>query len=192
MSHSRQSRKGRTTVAFPVLLVTVIGMVGMQDPARGQTGDQSTGWTSLCKSICDFGVLAGGDAETNCANLQKAIDWAAPHGAALFVPPTSDPYRVSGGLVLRRNVSLVGVHGPVGRGKRHPDKPQPVGSVFAIEDGKSRIVDSDGCMECGACARNCPAAAITVRPGVGCTAAVLFGSVGGERGCCGKSSACAR
>jgi hypothetical protein len=32
------------------------------------------------------------------------------------------------------NVSLVGVHGPVGRGTRHPDRPQPVGSVFRIED----------------------------------------------------------
>jgi len=41
---------------------------------------------------------------------------------------------VDGGVVLRRNVSLIGVHGPVGRGTRHPDKPQPVGSVFAIED----------------------------------------------------------
>jgi hypothetical protein len=38
------------------------------------------------------------------------------------------------GLVLKMNVSLVGVHGPVGRGTRHPDKPQPVGSVFKIED----------------------------------------------------------
>jgi hypothetical protein len=43
---------------------------------------------------------------------------------------------VSGGVILRGNVSLVGVHGPVGRGTRHPDKPQPVGSVFSIVDSK--------------------------------------------------------
>ena len=80
----------------------------------------------------------------NRNNLQKAIDWAASRGAALFVPPDSEPYRVSGGLILRRNVSLVGVHGPVGRGTRHPDKPQPVGSVFAIEDDKHPFITVEG------------------------------------------------
>ena len=65
-------------------------------------------------------------------------------------------------------------------------------AVFAMEDRKSRIVDGDGCMECGACARNCPTAALTVRPGVGCAAAVLFGSTGGDGGCCCQSSNCER
>ena len=88
-----------TAIALPVLFVIVIGVLGAQDFARGQTEDQSRRWTPLCKSVCDFGVLPSADAETNCANLQKAIDWAAPRGAALFVPPGSDPYRVSGGLV---------------------------------------------------------------------------------------------
>jgi hypothetical protein len=37
-------------------------------------------------------------------------------------------------LILRMNASLIGVHGPVGRGTRHPDKAQPVGSVFRIDD----------------------------------------------------------
>lgn len=32
------------------------------------------------------------------------------------------------------NTSLVGAHGPVGRGTKHPTKPIPVGSVFQIED----------------------------------------------------------
>jgi NAD-dependent dihydropyrimidine dehydrogenase PreA subunit len=64
-------------------------------------------------------------------------------------------------------------------------------AVFAIEEGKSRIVDVDGCMECGACARNCPTAAIGVSAGVGCAAAVLFGSTGGDGGCCCQSSDCA-
>jgi hypothetical protein len=85
-------------------------------------------------SIQSFGVLPSNSAAENKVNLQKAIDWAAPRGAALFVEPTDAPYPVASGLVLRRNVSLLGVHGPVGRGTRHPEKPQPVGSVFRIED----------------------------------------------------------
>ncbi len=86
------------------------------------------------KSIQEFGVLPSNDAAVNAKNLQEAIDWAAARGAALFVEPADEPYRVAGGLVLRRNASLVGVHGPVGRGTRHPAKPQPVGSVFAVDD----------------------------------------------------------
>jgi hypothetical protein len=88
----------------------------------------------LGRSIRDFGVSPTNSAAANRERLQEAIDWAAPRGAALFVDPTDEPYPVAGGLVLRMNVSLVGVHGPVGRGTRHPDKPQPVGSVFRIED----------------------------------------------------------
>jgi len=144
MSRSRRSKTSKTTVTLPVLLAPLIVMVGAPDFARGQAEDNSAGWTPLCRSICDFGVLQSGDAETNRENLQKAVEWAAPRGAALFVPPASDPYRVSGGLVLRRNVSLVGVHGPVGRGTRHPDKPQPVGSVFAIEDEERPFITVEG------------------------------------------------
>lgn len=99
---------------------------------------------SLYKSICDFGVQPGGDAVANRDNLQAAIDWAAPRGAALSVPPSSEPYRVAGGLILRRNVSLIGVHGPVGRGTRHPTKPQPVGSVFAIDDETQPFITVEG------------------------------------------------
>lgn len=88
------------------------------------------------KSIRDFGVLPENTAEDNAAALQKAIDWAQPRGAALFVEPSAEPYPVAGGVILRSNVSLIGVHGPVGRGTRHPDKPQPVGSVFSIQDTK--------------------------------------------------------
>jgi len=86
------------------------------------------------KSIRDFGVSPTNSAAANRERLQEAIDWAAPRGAALFVEPTDEPYPVDGGLVVRMNASLIGVHGPVGRGTRHPTKPQPVGSVFRIED----------------------------------------------------------
>ncbi len=58
-------------------------------------------------------------------------------------------------------------------------------SVFAIERKRSRIVDGDACMECGACARNCREQAVSVRPGVGCAAAVIIGAVTAEAPCCG-------
>lgn len=99
---------------------------------------------TMYKSIRDFGVLPTNTAAVNTANLQKAIAWAAPRGAALFVDPSEEPYPVAGGLVLKRNVSLIGVHGPVGRGTRHPDKPQPVGSVFRIEDEKRVFLTVEG------------------------------------------------
>ena len=74
-------------------------------------------------SIQKFGVLPENTAEVNRVNLQKAIDWASPQGAALFVEPVENPYEVASGIILKKNVSLVGVHGPVPRGTRHPDKP---------------------------------------------------------------------
>lgn len=40
--------------------------------------------------------------------------------------------------------------------------------VFTIADGKAVIHDYNGCMECGACATNCPVAAIFVNPDNGC------------------------
>jgi len=86
------------------------------------------------RPLTDFGVTPGGDPVANAARLQDAIDWASPRGRALYVEPTDQPYRVAGGVILRKNVSLIGAHGPVGRGTRHPDRVQPVGSVFAIED----------------------------------------------------------
>lgn len=45
--------------------------------------------------------------------------------------------------------------------------------VFALTDNKARIIDRDGCMECGACANNCPVEAIKVTPGVGCATYVI-------------------
>lgn len=62
--------------------------------------------------------------------------------------------------------------------------------VFAMEGGKSRIVERDACMECGACARNCPVAALSVTNGVGCAAGLLNSALGRTSGCCGESQAC--
>lgn len=89
---------------------------------------------SPMKSIQEFGVLPTNSSSINKENLQKAIDWASPRGAALFVEPSQMPYRVDGGIILRQNVSLIGVHGPVGRGTSDPTKEHPVGSIFQIED----------------------------------------------------------
>jgi len=95
---------------------------------------------SNSKSIQTFGVLPENDAETNRINLQKAIDWASKSGAALFVEPVEKPYEIEGGIVLKKNVSLVGVHGPVPRGTRHSDFKNPVGSVFSIRDTEKPFI----------------------------------------------------
>jgi len=92
------------------------------------------------KSIQDFDVKPGNSAAVNKINLQKAIDWASASGAALFVEPSDEPYFVDGGLVLKKNVSLVGVHGPTHRGTVHATKKQPVGSVFAITDKDNAFI----------------------------------------------------
>lgn len=108
------------------------------------TAAESTSPFAGYKSICDFGIFPTNSAAANKLALQRAIDWAAPRGAALFVEPSDEPYPVDGGLVLRMNVSIVGVHGPVGRGTRHPEKRQPVGSVFRIEDEKEPFITVEG------------------------------------------------
>jgi len=56
--------------------------------------------------------------------------------------------------------------------------------VFSVDNKKARIKDMDWCMECGACAKNCPANAIIVDAGVGCAYAVIMGWLtGSEPGC---------
>ena len=64
--------------------------------------------------------------------------------------------------------------------------------VFDIFDGKAVIKDKNRCMECGACANNCPAQAITVDAGTGCAAAIIFGWLtGSEPACgCGEGECC--
>jgi hypothetical protein len=92
------------------------------------------------RSIREFGVLPENTPDANRASLQEAIDWASPRGAALYVEPGEEPYRVTGGVVLKTNASLVGAHGPVGRGTKHRNTAQPVGSVIAIEDDQRPFV----------------------------------------------------
>lgn len=113
-----------------VFILTIIFTIFFLLAPTKVSAIEDPGGTTI--SIQKFGVLPGNTAEINRANLQKAIDWASPRGAALFIEPVENPYEVASGIILKKNVSLIGVHGPTPRGTRHPDKPQPVGSVFAI------------------------------------------------------------
>ena len=63
--------------------------------------------------------------------------------------------------------------------------------VFTFDKKKARIAGKDYCIECGACALNCPTKALEVNPGVGCAAAIIAGWItGGEPNCdCGIFSA---
>ena len=91
-------------------------------------------------SIQKFEVKPENSPAVNKINLQKAIDWASANGSALFVEPSEEPYAIDGGIILKRNVSLIGVHGPTPRGTTHPTKKQPVGSVFAITDRENAFI----------------------------------------------------
>ncbi len=46
-------------------------------------------------------------------------------------------------------------------------------AVWTMVERKAAITDLDGCIECGACAKNCAEEAISVRAGVGCAASVI-------------------
>jgi hypothetical protein len=100
---------------------------------------QSVGQTPG-RSIKEFNVLPANDGATNKANLQKAIDWASAIGGALLVDPSDEPYTIESGIILKKNVSLIGVHGPVPRGTRNLTKKSPVGSVFRITDDKAPFI----------------------------------------------------
>ena len=65
-------------------------------------------------------------------------------------------------------------------------------AVLRMEGRRAALVDRDACMECGACARNCEAGALTVRAGAGCAAGILNGWLrGGEPTCdCDGGGAC--
>jgi hypothetical protein len=86
------------------------------------------------QSIREFGVLPSNPPELNKINLQKAIDLMSAKGGSLYVEPGDSAYHINGGIILRKNVSLIGANAATPRGTCHPDKPQPVGSVIEITD----------------------------------------------------------
>lgn len=85
-------------------------------------------------SVLDVGVRPGNTPEANRDSLQAAIDRMSSRGGVLYVEPVEGGYPMQGGLVLRRNVTLLGAHGPTGRGTALPDRSGPTGSLFVITD----------------------------------------------------------
>jgi NAD-dependent dihydropyrimidine dehydrogenase PreA subunit len=65
-------------------------------------------------------------------------------------------------------------------------------AVFRLDGKKAAVERGEACMECGACARNCPVSAISVPSGVGCATAIIYGLLrGGEPSCdCGPDGSC--
>ncbi|NIO02178.1 MAG: 4Fe-4S dicluster domain-containing protein [Candidatus Latescibacteria bacterium] len=57
-------------------------------------------------------------------------------------------------------------------------------AVFEIVEKRAKIIDRDACMECGACAMNCPEGALVVNAGVGCATAVITGAIRGTEPTC--------
>lgn len=53
--------------------------------------------------------------------------------------------------------------------------------VFEQNGKVAELVRSEECMECGACQRNCPTAAITVDSGVGCATAMMIAALKGQK-----------
>ncbi|MCR4921659.1 MAG: hypothetical protein K5945_08150 [Bacteroidaceae bacterium] len=91
-------------------------------------------------SIQQYGVLPSNTPEVNRSHLQSAIDALSASGGALYVEPVEGGYPMAGGLVLRRNVSLLGVHGPTGRGTATADRKSPTGSLFVITDREKPFI----------------------------------------------------
>jgi ferredoxin len=60
--------------------------------------------------------------------------------------------------------------------------------VFMIKDRIAFINKKDLCMECGACEKNCPEGAISVKSGVGCAAGIINGLLRGTEPSCDCSS----
>ena len=56
--------------------------------------------------------------------------------------------------------------------------------VFQLKNKKAFITNKDQCMECGACEKNCPEGAISVRSGVGCAAGIINGLLRGTEPSC--------
>ena len=101
--------------------------IPVEVPVETEDGDKAFAY-----SIQAFDVLPTNTAAENKVRLQNAIDWASARGAALWVEPVEGGYPVQSGVTLKKNVSLLGVHGPTGRGTVKDGK--PTGSLFVITD----------------------------------------------------------
>ena len=95
-------------------------------------------WTQMSRaqvSIQKYGVKPDKSPSENTLLLQKAIDQLSEQGGAIYVEPVKGGYPLKSGIVLKKNVSIEGVHGPTGRGTvvSNDDK-KPTGSLFIITD----------------------------------------------------------
>lgn len=91
-------------------------------------------------SIRKFGVKPSNSPAVNTQRLQKAIDRLSEQGGAIYVEPVEGGYPIKSGLILRKNVSLIGVHGPTGRGSVISDSDKrPTGSLFIISDSENSV-----------------------------------------------------
>jgi NAD-dependent dihydropyrimidine dehydrogenase PreA subunit len=63
-------------------------------------------------------------------------------------------------------------------------------AVLLLGGRKARVADRNACIECGACARNCPAGALTVKAGVGCASAIIHSWLTGEEPSCDCGGSC--
>lgn len=97
------------------ILLILLSFIAIAGQAKTQ------GWTS----VQAVGVLPGNSAEVNRQHLQAAIDKMSPLGGVLYVEPVKGGYPMEGGLVLKRNVTLLGGQGPTGRGTALPDRSGP-------------------------------------------------------------------
>ncbi len=100
----------------------------------------ATLWGGTMKSIREFGVQPHNTPAENRVNLQRAIDETTVSGGVLWVEPVEGGYPIEAGLVLKKNVSLTGAHGPTGRGARHPELAVPTGSLFKITGDEKAFV----------------------------------------------------
>ncbi|MDD6365115.1 MAG: hypothetical protein PUA47_07190 [Bacteroidales bacterium] len=101
-------------------------------------------------SVQEFGVLPENDPSKNKTNLQAAINWASDKGAALYIDPVENGYRVQSGIILKKNVSLIGVHGPTGRGTVSANG-KPTGSLFVIQDSKEPFITVESATQIRGC-----------------------------------------
>lgn len=107
--------------------------VYVEVPVETEDGDKVFAY-----SVQAFEVLPTNSPAENKVRLQNAIDWASARGAALWVEPVEGGYPVQSGITLKKNVSLIGVHGPTGRGTVKDGK--PTGSLFVVTDDKHPFI----------------------------------------------------
>ena len=101
-------------------------------------------------SIQEFGVLPTNLPSVNKTKMQEAINWASDKGAALYIDPVENGYPIQSGLVLKKNVSLIGVHGPTGRGTVN-SQGNPTGSLFVIQDANAPFITVESATQIQGC-----------------------------------------